>query len=71
MLLPVQDDKLTKGAALLCRVTCSPPRRLHIVARRGPQAAGELGHVIDDTLLHADLAAYPEYILCYDGKALQ
>ena len=67
----MQDDKLTKGAALLCRVTCSPPRRMHIAARRGPQAAQKLGHVIDDTLVHSYLTAYPEYILCYDGKALQ
>ncbi len=71
MLRAVQDDKLTKGAALLCRVTCSPPRRLHMTTRRGPQAAEKLDRVADDVLVHADLAAYPEYILCYDGKALQ
>ena len=64
----MQDNKLTRGAALLCRVTCSPPRRLRMAAGGGPGARMQ---AMDDAQAHADLCAYPEYILCYDGKAMQ
>ena len=63
----LQDNKLTKGAALLCRVTCGPLKRAFIAPKGGE--AQECA--TDDALAHADLCAYPEYILCYDGKAMQ
>ena len=39
-----------------------------MAASGGPAARGQ---VLDDALAHADLCAYPEYILCYEGKAMQ
>ena len=63
----LQDNKLTKGAALLCRVTCGPLRRAPIAANGGEAQES----ATDAALAHADLCAYPEYILCYDGKAMQ
>ena len=63
----LQDNKLTKGAALLCRVTCGPLRHASFAASGGDAQGG----ATDDTLTHTDLCAYPEYILCYDGKAMQ
>ena len=63
----LQDNKLTKGAALLCRVTCGPLKRASIAASGGEAQ----GRATDDALAHANLCAYPEYILCYDGKAMQ
>ena len=62
-----QEDKLTKGAALLCRVTCGPVKRASIAASGGDAQGG----ATNDALAHADLCVYPEYILCYDGKAMQ
>ena len=63
----LQDNKLTKGAALLCRVTCGPLKRASIAANGGKAQES----ATNDALAHADLCAYPEYILCYDGKAMQ
>ena len=64
---PLQDNKLTKGAALLCRVTCGPLKRASTAAGDGDAE----GVATNDALAHADLCAYPEYILCYEGKAMQ
>lgn len=72
LLRALQEDKLTKGAALLCRVTCSPPKRPRSTSAAGNVPAQMLSSANDGTaVMHADLCAYPEYVLCYNGKAMQ